>query len=54
MGKMQLSTPVLQQEWETLISEMGGTVSPKATGTIEVKLLPTLPEIPMNQDEPTD
>ena len=51
VDKMQLSTPVLQQEWETLISEMGGTVSPKATGTIEVKLLPTLPEIPMNQDE---
>lgn len=51
VNKVQLSTPVLQQEWETLISEMGGTVSPKATGTIEVKLLPTLPEIPMNQDE---
>ena len=51
VNKVQLSTPVLQQEWETLISEMGGTVSPKATGTIEVELLPTLPEIPMNQDE---
>ena len=44
VNKVQLSTPVLQQEWETFIS-------PKATGTIEVKLLPTLPEIPMNQDE---
>lgn len=46
-----LSTPVLQQEWEAFIAEMGGTVSPKATAVIEVKLLPSLPEIPMNRDE---
>lgn len=46
-----LSTPVLQQEWEAFIAEMGGTVSSKATAVIDVKLLPSLPEIPMNQDE---
>lgn len=46
-----LSTPVLQQEWEAFIAEMGGIVSPKATAVIEVKLLPSLPEIPMNWDE---
>ena len=49
--KVMLSTPVLQQEWEAFIAEMGGTVSPKATAVIEVRLLPSLPEIPMNRDE---
>ncbi|WP_302581745.1 family 20 glycosylhydrolase [uncultured Bacteroides sp.] len=51
VNKLQLSTPVLQQEWEVFVSEMGGTVSPEATAVIEVKLLPSLPGIPMNQDE---
>ena len=51
VNKVHLSTPVLQQEWEAFIAEMGGTVSPKATAVIEVKLLPSLPEIPMNRDE---
>ena len=30
---------------------MRGTLSPKATGSIDVKLLPSLPGIPMNQEE---
>lgn len=51
VNKVQLSTPVLQQEWEAFIAEMSGTVSPKATAVIEVRLLPSLPEIPMNRDE---
>lgn len=51
VNNVQLSTPVLQQEWEAFIAEMGGTVSPKATTVIDVKLLPSLPEIPINQDE---
>ncbi|WP_288147948.1 family 20 glycosylhydrolase [Bacteroides acidifaciens] len=51
VNKVKLSTPVLQQEWEAFIAEMGGTVSPKATAVIEVRLLPSLPEIPMNRDE---
>ena len=37
VNKVMLSTPVLQQEWEAFIAEMGGTVSPKATAVIEVK-----------------
>lgn len=51
VNDVQLSTPVLQQEWETFIAEMGGTLSPKATAVIDVKLLPSLPGIPINQDE---
>ncbi|WP_285827056.1 family 20 glycosylhydrolase [Bacteroides acidifaciens] len=51
VNKVKLSTPVLQQEWEAFIAEMSGTVSPKATAVIEVRLLPSLPEIPMNRDE---
>ena len=27
MGKMQLSTPVLSQEWKQLVTEMGGTLT---------------------------
>lgn len=51
VNELQLSTPVLQQEWEAFVSEMGGTVSPKATCTIDVKLLPSLSGVPMNQEE---
>lgn len=51
LDKVVLSTPVLEQEWETFILEMGGTVSSKASCKIEVRLLPSLPEIPINQDE---
>ncbi|WP_294471587.1 family 20 glycosylhydrolase [uncultured Bacteroides sp.] len=49
--RVKLSTPVLQQEWEAFIKEMGGSVVPKASSIIEVKLLPSLPDIPLNQDE---
>lgn len=51
MEKVKLSTPVLQQEWEVFIQEMGGSVAPKTSSIIEVKLLPSLPDIPLNQDE---
>ena len=51
VNNVRLSTPVLQQEWEAFVSEMRGTLSPKATGSIDVKLLPSLPGIPMNQEE---
>ena len=46
-----LSTSVLQQEWEAFISEIGGRVTPKAGRSIEVKLLPSLPDVPLNPDE---
>ena len=51
VNNVRLSTPVLQQEWEAFVFEMRGTLSPKATGSIDVKLLPSLPGIPMNQEE---
>lgn len=51
VNELQLSTPVLHQEWEAFVFEMGGTVSPKATAVIEVKLLPSLFGVPMNQEE---
>lgn len=51
LEKVKLSTPVLQQEWEAFIQEMGGSVAPKTSSIIEVKLLPSLPGIPLNQDE---
>lgn len=51
LDKVALSTPVLEQEWEASILEMGGTVSSKASCKIEVRLLPSLPELPINQDE---
>ena len=51
MERVKLSTPVLQQEWEAFIKEMGGSVSSKTSSIIEVKLLPSLPGIPLNQDE---
>lgn len=51
LEKVKLSTPVLQQEWEAFISEMGGAVSSKASAAIEVKLLPSLPDVPLNQNE---
>lgn len=51
LEKVKLSTLVLQQEWEAFISEMGGAVSSKASAAIEVKLLPSLPDVPLNQEE---
>lgn len=51
VDKVKLSTPVLQQEWEAFIDEMGGSVTPKASSAIEVKLLPALAGVPLNQDE---
>ena len=51
LDKVTLSTPVLQQEWEDLVLEMGGTIAAKASCSIEVKLLASLPEVPLNQDE---
>ena len=51
VNNVRLSTPVLQQEWEAFVFEMRGTLSPKATGSIDVKLLSSLPGIPMNQEE---
>lgn len=51
LGKTQLSTPVLQHEWEAFVLERGGTIDGKARTSIEVKLLPLLSGVLLNQDE---
>lgn len=51
LDKVRLSTPVLQQEWEAFVLEMGGTITAKSSSVIEVKLVSSLPDIPLNQDE---
>lgn len=51
LGKVKLSTPVLQREWEAFIVERGGVTHDSARAIIEVKLVPTLPDVPLNQDE---
>lgn len=51
LNKIKLATPVLQRELETFIAEMGGVIDDKAAHIIEVKLLPELKEVPINQDE---
>ena len=51
LGKIKLSTSVLQPEWEAFIFERGGVIDGKANSVIEVKLVPALDEVPLNQDE---
>lgn len=51
LGKTELSTPVLRQEWEAFVVDRGGTVVPKAGASIEVKLVPALNGVPLNQEE---
>ena len=51
MGKIVLSTPVLQTEWEAFIAQAGGTVVDKSARKIEVKLVPEVQGAKMNQEE---
>lgn len=51
LGKVQLSTPVLQQEWKKIILERGGVTTDNASSIIEVSLVPALDGVPVNQDE---
>lgn len=51
VGKIRLSTAVLRQEWETLVTEMGGSVSDRAANSIEARIVHELPEVPLNRDE---
>lgn len=51
LGKIKLSTPVLRQEWEAFVLERGGTIDDKARASIEVKLVPSLDKVPLNQEE---
>ena len=51
LGKVRLSTPVLQQEWENFILERGGVTTDNASSIIEVSFVPALDGVPVNQDE---
>jgi N-acetyl-beta-hexosaminidase len=51
LGKTRLSTPVLQEEWRCFISALGGRVDEKSTALIEVKLVDSLEDVPLNRDE---
>ena len=51
MGKVVLSTPVLQTEWEELIAQAGGTIVDKSARKIEVKLVPEVQGAKLNQEE---
>ena len=51
MGKVVLSTPVLQTEWEEFVTQAGGTIVDKSARKIEVKLVPEVQEAKFNQEE---
>ena len=51
LGRTKLSTPVLRQEWEAFVVDRGGVIDDKARASIEVKLVPSLEEVPLNADE---
>ena len=51
LDKVELSTPVLRQEWEAFITQRGGVVDSKARYGIEVNLVPSLPNVLLNADE---
>lgn len=51
LGKVRLSTPALQQEWENFILERGGVTTDNASSIIEVSFVPALDGVPVNQDE---
>ena len=51
MGKMQLSTPVLSQEWKQFVTEMGGTLTDQSASSINIKLVDAVGNVPVNQDE---
>lgn len=51
LGKTKLSTPVLRQEWEAFVVDRGGAVDPRASASIEVKLVPVMDGVPLNQEE---
>lgn len=50
-GKVKLDTPVLLQELEEFITGYGGTINAGGTSIIEVSLVPSLEEVPVNQNE---
>lgn len=51
LGKTRISSSVLLTDWQNFVNERGGVVDDKARASIEVKLLPSLPGVTLNQDE---
>lgn len=51
LDKIRIVSPVLLDEWKNFITERGGVVHEKAHASIEVKLMPFLPDVTLNQDE---
>lgn len=51
LDKTRIVSPVLLDEWKNFITERGGVVHEKAHASIEVKLMPILPDVTLNQDE---
>lgn len=51
LSKTRLTSSVLPEEWKAFITERGGTIDDKVRANIEVKLLPSLSGVTLNQDE---
>ena len=51
LNRINLITPVLQQEWTDFVVEHGGYVDTHASFVIEVILVPSLTGVPINQEE---
>lgn len=51
LNKTRLATPVLQKEWEDFIKEHGGVVDEKSTAVIEISLVDSMNEVPLNRNE---
>ncbi len=51
LDKVRLVTPVLQETLKSFLEEWGGIVSEQANACVEVKLVPSLSEVPLNRNE---
>ena len=51
VDKMQLSTPVLSQEWKRFVTEMGGTLTDQSASSINIKLVDVIDNVPVNLEE---
>ena len=51
MGKVQVITPVLSQEWKQLVTDMGGTSVAQSASSIQVKLVEVIEGATVNQEE---
>lgn len=51
IGKVQLVTPALADDWKNLLKEMGATVTDKASQKIEIRLIKEISGAKLNQEE---